>query len=63
MRRKEQEMMGRDVLSDASFIGAADGRVTIHFPRKNVHFCFNNPRNPDAESRSPKVGSLKSFEI
>jgi hypothetical protein len=56
-------MMGRDVLSDASFIGAADGRVTIHFSRKNVHFCFNNPRNPDAESRSPKVGSLKSFEI
>jgi hypothetical protein len=28
-----------------------------------VHFCFNNPRNPNAESRSQKMGSLKKFEI
>jgi hypothetical protein len=33
------------------------------FPKKKVHFCFNNQRNPDAESRSQKVGSLKDFEI
>jgi hypothetical protein len=34
MGRQEREMMGRDVLSDASFIGAACDMVTIHFPRK-----------------------------
>jgi hypothetical protein len=28
-----------------------------------VSFRFNNPRNPDVESRSQKVGSLKDFEI
>jgi hypothetical protein len=28
-----------------------------------VSFHFNNPRNPDAESKSQKVGSLKDFEI
>jgi hypothetical protein len=33
------------------------------FPKKNVSFHFNNPRNPDAESMSQKVGSLKDFEI
>jgi hypothetical protein len=37
--------------------------MMIHLPRKNVHFCFNNPRNPNAESRSQKMGSLKKFEI
>jgi hypothetical protein len=54
MRRQERETMGRDMLSGASFIGAADGRVTIRFPRKKVSFCFNNPCNPDAKSRSQK---------
>jgi hypothetical protein len=28
-----------------------------------VSFHFNNPRNPNAESRSQKVWSLKDFEI
>jgi hypothetical protein len=34
MGRQEREMMGRDVLSGASFIGAVGDRVTIRFPRK-----------------------------
>jgi hypothetical protein len=63
IRRKEREAMGRDVLSDAGFIGIAGDSMMIYFPRKKVPFCFNNPCNPDAESRSQKVGSLKDFEI
>jgi hypothetical protein len=55
--------MGRDVLSSVSFIGIAGDSVMIHFLRKNGHFRFNNPRNPDVESRSQNVGSLKDFEI
>jgi hypothetical protein len=47
-------MIGQDMLSGASFIGAAGDRVMIHFPKK-VSFCFNHPRNPDAESRSKRV--------
>jgi hypothetical protein len=63
MGRQEREMMGRDVLSGASFIGAVGDRVTIRFPRKNMPFCFNHQRNPDTESRSQKGGSLKDFEV
>jgi hypothetical protein len=55
--------MGRDVLSSAAFIGIVGDSVTIHFPIKKGSFHFNNPHNPDAESRSQKVGSLKDFEI
>jgi hypothetical protein len=33
MGRQKQEMMGRDVLSGASFIGTGD-MVTIRFPKK-----------------------------
>jgi hypothetical protein len=63
MGRQEREMMGRDVLSGTSFIDAAGDRVMIRFPRKKVAFCFNNPCNSDAKSRSQKGGSLKDFEI
>jgi hypothetical protein len=63
MRRQEREAMGRDVLSDADFIGIAGDSMMIRFPRKKVSFYFNNPRNPDTESRSQKVESLKDFEI
>jgi hypothetical protein len=51
------------MLSSASFIGIVGDSVTIRFLRKKGSFHFNNPRNPDAESRSQKVGSLKYFEI
>jgi hypothetical protein len=33
------------------------------FPEKKVTFCFNHPRNPDADARSWGVGSSKDFEI
>jgi hypothetical protein len=33
------------------------------FPQKKVHFCFNHPCNPDAESMSQNGGSLKDFEV
>jgi hypothetical protein len=48
MGRQEQEIMGRNVLSDASFIGTTGDSVMICFPRKKMSFCFNHPRNPDA---------------
>jgi hypothetical protein len=51
------------VLSGIDFIGIASDSMKIHFPRKKGSFCFNNPRNPDTESRSQKVESLKDFEI
>jgi hypothetical protein len=51
------------VLSGTGFIGIVGDSMMIHFPRKKGHFHFNNPRNPDAESRSQKVESLKDFEI
>jgi hypothetical protein len=63
MRRYEQKLMGRDVLSSASFIGIAGDSMMIHFPRRKGPFHFNNPRNSDVESRSQNVGSLKDFEI
>jgi hypothetical protein len=34
MGRQEWEMMGRDVLSSINFIGVANDRVMIRFPRK-----------------------------
>jgi hypothetical protein len=51
------------MLSSPGFIGIVGDSVMIHFLRKKGHFHFNNPRNPDVESRSQKVGSLKDFEI
>jgi hypothetical protein len=56
-------MMGRDVFSGASFIGAVGNSATIRFPRKKMHFYFNHPRDPDARPRSQKVESLKDFEV
>jgi hypothetical protein len=32
-------------------------------PKKKVTFCFNRPRNPNADARSRGVGSSKDFEI
>jgi hypothetical protein len=63
MRRQERETMGRDMLNGVGFIGVACDNMMIHFLRKKVHFHFNNPRIPDAELRSQKMGSLKDFEI
>jgi hypothetical protein len=49
--------------SSVSFIGAAGDCVTIPFPRKKMHFCFNHPCDLDAGSRSQKVKSLKDFKV
>jgi hypothetical protein len=62
-RRQEREAMGQDVLNGTGFIGISGNSMMIHFPRKRGPFHFNNPRNPDAESRRQKVGRLKDFEI
>jgi hypothetical protein len=43
MGRQEREMMGRDMLSVASFIGMVDDRVKIHFVRKKGAFLFQQP--------------------
>jgi hypothetical protein len=63
MRRQEREAMRRDVLSGIDLIGIVGDSVMIRFSRKKGSFHFNNLRNPDAESGSQKVGSLKDFEI
>jgi hypothetical protein len=46
-----------------SFMWVVGNGATIRFPRKKVTFCFNHPRNPDADARSQGVGSSKDFEI
>jgi hypothetical protein len=51
------------MLSGAGSIGIAHDIMKIHFSRKKGHFRFSNPRNPKAESKSQKVGSLNDFEI
>jgi hypothetical protein len=33
------------------------------FPEKKITFCFNRPRNPDADARSCGVESSNFFEI
>jgi hypothetical protein len=55
--------MGQDVLSGTSFIGTTGDSVMIRFPRKEMHFYFNHPRDLNARSRSQNVGSLKDFEV
>jgi hypothetical protein len=56
-------MMGREVLSDASFIGIVGSSMMICFPKKKMHFCFNHPCNLGMRSRSQKGRSLKDFEV
>jgi hypothetical protein len=53
MRRREREAMGRDVLSDASFIGATGDRLMIRFPRKGA-FLFQQPRAIQTRNRGAK---------
>jgi hypothetical protein len=45
------------------FIGASVDSVMIHFPPKKMSFYFNYPCDPNAGSRSQKVGSLKYFKV
>jgi hypothetical protein len=60
MRRQERETMGQDVLSSASFIGTADGRVTIHFPRK-MCLSVSTARAIRMRNREAKWGKFKRF--
>jgi hypothetical protein len=53
MRRREREAMGRDVLSDASFIGATGDRLMIRFPRKGA-FLFQQPRAIQTRNQGAK---------
>jgi hypothetical protein len=46
-----------------SFMWVAGDGMTVRFLRKEITFCFDRPRNPDADARSQGVGSSKDFEI
>jgi hypothetical protein len=60
MRRQEREAMRRDVLSGASFIGAAGDRVMIHFPRKRS-LSVSTACVIQTQNREAKRGKFKRF--
>jgi hypothetical protein len=63
MGRQEQEKMERNKYNgDQLYVGGRRWKDDS-FPEKKITFCFNRPRNPDADVRSRRVGSSKDFEI
>jgi hypothetical protein len=54
-------MMGLDVLRGAQLYMHNMRYYDDSFPPKKISFCFNHPRNLDAESRSQKVWEFKIF--
>jgi hypothetical protein len=63
MRRQEQEKMEHNKYNgDQLYVGGRRWEDDS-FPEKKITFCFNRPRNPDADVRSQRVGSSKDFEI
>jgi hypothetical protein len=58
---EKMEVMGLGMCGGISFICVLGNSVTIHFPRKKMHFCFNHPLDPDAGSSSQKVWRFKRF--
>jgi hypothetical protein len=60
MRRQEREVMGRDVLSGASFIGIICDSMMIHFPRKRA-FPFQQPVQSRHGVEKPNGGEFKRF--
>jgi hypothetical protein len=63
MRRQEQEKMKHTKYNgDQLYVGGRRWEDDS-FPEKNITFCFNRPRNPNANTRSRGVGSSKDFEI
>jgi hypothetical protein len=46
-----------------SFMWVAGDGTMVRFLRKEITFCFDRPRNLDADARSQGVGSSKDFEI
>jgi hypothetical protein len=63
MRRQERETMERNKSNGDQLYVASRRRDGDSFPEKKVTFCFNRPRNPDAEARSRGDRSSKDFEI
>jgi hypothetical protein len=53
-------MMGGDVFSGTSFIDVADGRVTIHLPRK-MCLSISTAHAIRTRNREAKRGKLKRF--
>jgi hypothetical protein len=62
MGRQEREMMGRDVLSGASFIGVAGDRVMIRFPRKR-YLSVSTTHAIRHIIEEPKGWNLKDFKV
>jgi hypothetical protein len=63
MRRQEGETTEHSKSNgDQLYVGGRQ-RGDDLFIEKKVTFCFNRPRNPDADARSRGVGSSKDFEI
>jgi hypothetical protein len=55
--------MGHNEYSGAHIYTSGRRRGDDLFPLEKITFCFNHPRDPDADSRSWGVGSSKKFEI
>jgi hypothetical protein len=63
MRRQERETMEcNECNGDQLYVGGRRWGDDSS-PEKKLTFCFNRPRNPDADARSWGVRSLKDFEI
>jgi hypothetical protein len=63
MRRQKRETTKcNECIGDQLYVG---GRRwgDYSFLEKKITFCFNHPRNLDADARSRGVGSSKDFEI
>jgi hypothetical protein len=63
MRRQEQETTECNKCNDDQLYVGGRRRDDDSFPEKKATFCFNRPRNQDADARSRGVGSSKDFEI
>jgi hypothetical protein len=62
-KAKEWEAMGLDALIDDQLYMHNKRQCDDWLSEKKMPFCFNHPRNPNAGSRSRKVGRLKDFEV
>jgi hypothetical protein len=63
MRRQEREMTERNKYNGDQLYVGGRRRDDDSFLEKKITFCFNRPRNVDADARSRGVGSSKDFEI
>jgi hypothetical protein len=63
MRRQERETMECNNYNGDQLYMGGRRREDDSFLEKKIIFCFNRPRNLDADARSRGVGSSKDFEI